>query len=66
MKKILSILSIICFSVVFSFANEPLTIDQNQVDADLKSLDKIEAFVNANPGTTLAEVKTQNPNLVEA
>ncbi len=65
MKKILSLLSVLCLTVSLSFANEPLSIDQNQIDADLKSLDKIEAYVNANPGTTLAEVKLQNPNLVE-
>ncbi len=65
MKKILSLLSVFCLTVGLTFANEPLAIDQNQIDSDLQSLNKIEAFVNANPGTTLEELKTQNSNLVE-
>jgi hypothetical protein len=65
MKKIFSLISALFLFVGFSFANEPFEIDQNQINTEFKSLNKIENFVNKNEGTTLEDLKLQNSELIE-
>jgi hypothetical protein len=65
MKKIFSLFSALCLFVGFSFANEPLDLDQNQISKEFEGLVKVENFINANDGMTLEKLKQENSQIIE-
>ncbi|MCP9769709.1 hypothetical protein EGI22_17535 [Lacihabitans sp. LS3-19] len=62
MKK-LTILFILSFTIFSQIHAEDVFTKPN-TDQEFHQLNKIEAFVNANEGKTLANIKTENPELV--
>jgi hypothetical protein len=66
MKKIALLVTTFCLSTVLAFANDTeLNYDEKKINAEFEQLNKIEAYVQKNEGTTLEALKTENPNLVD-
>lgn len=66
MKKIALLITSFCLSTVLAFANDTeLNYDEKKINAEFEQLNKIEAYVQKNEGTTLEALKTENPNLVD-
>lgn len=66
MKKLALLVTTFCLSTVLAFANDTeLNYDEKKINAEFEQLNKIEAYVQKNEGTTLEALKTENPNLVD-
>jgi hypothetical protein len=66
MKKILSIFSVFCLTILFAFANDPqdaFNYDESKLNAEFDQLNKIEKYVEQND-VTLEELQAQNSDLV--
>jgi hypothetical protein len=66
MKKLITILSVICLSFTFSFAEDVKEVYDydTTIEEDFAQLNEIEAYVNAND-VTLDKLKAENSSLLD-